>query len=284
MRVTELYADMHAHTTCSDGLLSPNQLLEKAARIGLHAIAITDHDTTAAHRLLKAEGEHASVKVITGIELSCVDNGREVHILGYYVDIDNEDLKQYEVEKRTERSDRAKSMVSKLNGMHVPITYEEVADAAGTAPVGRPHIASVLVRRGIVSTIQKAFDVYLDSGKPAYAPRASFTVRQAAQLIRSAGGVSVVAHPARVFMDPRLFLSLVASGIDGIEVYHPSHWNVTREYYRMLAIQHNLLITGGSDFHGSRDYDEKNFGSFGVTEELFEATHTRVLQRRMHGH
>jgi len=275
---------MHSHTNCSDGVLTPTQLVEKAARHGFRALAITDHDTTAAHHDLEKLGEHPDVKVYTGIELSCYEHGKEVHILGYFVDKNSDELREYEVAKRGERSDRARMMVEKLNGLRVPITYAEVEDVAGTAPVGRPHIASVLVRRGVVGTIQKAFDVYLDTGKPAYEPRSVFTIKEATSLIARIGGVSVIAHPARTFMDPRLFLALVASGIDGIEVFHPSHWPVTREYYRMLAIQHGLLITGGSDFHGTRDYDEKNFGTFGATQEMFDAAHTRSLQRRVHGH
>jgi predicted metal-dependent phosphoesterase TrpH len=223
------------------------------------------------------------IRVIAGIEISCSEGGREIHILGYYLDPDNDELQAYEVEKRAERINRAKLMVEKLNALKVSVSFGEVEAIASGATIGRPHIAAAMVRNGSVPSIQKAFDNYLDSSRPAYVPRTTYTVRQAVTLVRNAGGVAIVAHPARTYMDPRMFLSLIASGIDGIEVYHPSHWTVTREYYRMLAVKHGLLITGGSDFHGSRDYDEKNFGLFGVSEEMTAAIHTRAIQRRLHG-
>lgn len=281
--MTEHYADLHSHTTCSDGLLSPEQLLTKARSIGLQAIAITDHDTMQAHRLIRQMNETNDIRVIEGIEISCSEGGREIHILGYHLDPDNDELHAYEAEKRDERANRARQMVEKLNALKIPISFDEVTVIASGATIGRPHIAAAMVRNGSVSSIQKAFDSYLDSSRPAYVPRPTFTVRQAVTLVRNAGGVAIVAHPARTYMDPRLFLALIASGIDGIEVYHPSHWSVTREYYRMLAVKHGLLITGGSDFHGSRDYDEKNFGLFGATEEMTDSLHTRAIQRRLHG-
>lgn len=281
--MTEYYADLHSHTTCSDGILTPAQLIAKAKSIGLKAIAITDHDTMQAHRIIRETITQSDVRVIGGIEMSCSEGGREIHVLGYHLDPDHDQLHEYEIEKRDERMNRARLMVRKLNAMKIPISFDEVTVIASGAPIGRPHIAAAMVRNGSVRSIQKAFDVYLDSSRPAFVPRTTFTVRQAVTLVRNAGGVAIVAHPARTYMDPRLFLSLIASGIDGIEVYHPSHWAVTREYYRMLAVKHGLLTTGGSDFHGSRDYDEKNFGLFGATEEMTYSLHTRAIQRRLHG-
>lgn len=281
--MTEIHADLHSHTTCSDGTLLPNLLLEKAVQKGLKAIAITDHDTMNAHRVLEREGIGQDIRVIPGIELSCYEHGRDIHLLGYFLDANNAELQRYEIEFRNDRDRRAREICEKLRHLSIGISFSEVEDLAAGAPIGRPHIAAVLVKRGVVATIQKAFDHYLDSSKPAYVARSPFSVREGAQLIQQAGGVAVVAHPGRTFTDPRLFIALVASGLDGIEVFHPSHWNVTREYYRTLAIQHRLVITGGSDYHGSRDYDENNFGTFGVTEELFDLLHIRSLQRQVHG-
>jgi predicted metal-dependent phosphoesterase TrpH len=258
-------------------------LLEKAAAQGLQAISITDHDTMEAHRRLEREGIGVNVRVIPGIEISCYEHGRDIHLLGYYLDPNNAELQTYEGTFREDRDRRAREICEKLTSLRVPVSFAEVEDHAKGAPIGRPHIAAVLVKRGFVQSIQKAFDHYLDSSKPGYVPRSVFTVRDAVDLIHRAGGISVVAHPGRTFTDPRLFIALVSSGIDGIEVFHPSHWNVTREYYRTLAIQHRLVITGGSDFHGTRDYDENNFGTFGVTEELFDLLHIRSLQRQIHG-
>lgn len=278
-----IYADLHSHTTCSDGILQPQELLAKAASKGLQAIAITDHDTMEAHRRLENEGIGENVRVIPGIEISCYEHGRDIHLLGYYLDPHNAELQSYEATFREDRDRRAREICDKLRSLSIPISFTEVEDHAKGAPIGRPHIAAILVKRGFVTSIQKAFDHYLDSSKPAYVSRSLFSVREATDLIRRAGGISAVAHPGRTFTDPRLFIALVSSGIDGIEVFHPSHWNVTKEYYRTLAIQHRLVITGGSDFHGTRDYDENNMGTFGVTAELFDAFHIRSLQRQIHG-
>lgn len=281
--MTSLFADLHSHTTCSDGRLEIPDLVSKAVNVGLQALAITDHDTMEAHRWLRREGMPEDLLVVPGIEFSCNEFGRDVHILGYFLDPDHEELQRYEHEFRQDRESRARSMVSQLQGLGVKVTFDDVMDQAKTAPIGRPHVAAALIERGSVRTIQEAFDKYLDYGKPGYAARSPFHIREAVQLIRDAGGVSVVAHPHRTFTDPTLFLSLIATGLDGIEAYHPSHWPVTREYYRTLATQHRLLITGGSDYHGTRDYDEQNFGTFGVTQDLFEAVHTKHHQRRLHG-
>jgi len=175
-------------------------------------------------------------------------------------------------------------MVNQLQAVGLSITFEDVMAQAGSAPIGRPHVAAALITRGHVTTINEAFDRYLEHGKPGYASRSPFSVRQAVDLIRSANGVSIVAHPQRTFTEKHMLLNLLATGIDGVEVHHPSHWPTTREYYERVATDHQLLMTGGSDFHGTRDYDERNFGTFGVTEELFDALHTKHVQRRLHGH
>ena len=237
-----------------------------------------------AHRLLKNEALPSNFRVVPGIELSCNDFGRDIHILGYFLDMDDENLQGYEKSFHDDRERRAKRMVEQLQSIGVQITFDDVMDHAGSAPIGRPHVAAALIERGHVKTISEAFDTYLDYGKPGYASRSPFSVREAVDLIRSANGVSVVAHPQRTFTEKHLLLNLLATGIDGVEVHHPSHWPSTRLYYERVANEHQLLKTGGSDFHGTRDYDERNFGTFGVTEELFEALHTKHVQRRLHGH
>ena len=279
----EIHADLHSHTTCSDGILSPTDLVKKASDTGLSYLSITDHDTMEAHRLLNDEDIPAGLQIIPGIELSCTEGRREVHILGYYLDPQNEILMEYEETFRNDRKRRAEVIVNKLNGLKVGITMDDVMEKAGTGNIGRPHIAAALVDRGDVNDIQHAFDRYLDKGKPAFAARAMFSISEATQLIKQAGGVAVVAHPQRHFSNPRQFLTLIAAGIDGVEAYHPSHWPTTIDHYRSMAFQHELLVTGGSDFHGTRHYDEGNFGTFGVRKEEVDALHTRALQRQMHG-
>ncbi|NQW29311.1 MAG: PHP domain-containing protein [Ignavibacteria bacterium] len=279
--MTSLYADLHTHTTCSDGKLTIEELLEKAMFAGFTAISITDHDTMEAHRILKREGYNGSVRVIPGIEVSCYENDRDVHLLGYYMDFESPALLEREGLFRADRERRAKEIIQKLAKLNVNISYEEVCAESGSAPIGRPHIASGLVKRGFCPDTQRVFDMYLDATGPAYVAKSDFSVKEGVDLIQAAGGVAVIAHPGKTYMDPRMFLTLVASGIDGIEVYHPSQWHVTREYYRVLAEQHGLLISGGSDFHGTREYDEYNFGTFGVTEELHTAIHIKATKRKV---
>ncbi|MBU3698394.1 MAG: PHP domain-containing protein [Candidatus Kapabacteria bacterium] len=275
----QIVADLHTHTTCSDGLLSPMELVVKAEQRGFQALAITDHDNLDAYRLLRKQGYNGPVKVISAVEISCYDFGREVHILAYNVDVDDPSVQQYESFYRGDRARRAEEMVENLHRARAPISIQEVVDEAAGAPIGRPHVASVLVRRGFVSSIQAAFDVYLDQGKPGYAAKTPFPIAKAVEMIHQAGGVLSVAHPGRYFTDPTLFLPLLDTGIDGIEVYHPSHWHVTREFYRVLCQQHGLLITGGSDFHGSREYDEANFGVFGVTPQALEQFESKISRQ-----
>jgi 3',5'-nucleoside bisphosphate phosphatase len=221
--------------------------------------------------------------VITGVEISCNESGREIHVLGYHLDPDNDRLRSFEESFRADRDRRARSIVDNLRAQQVDITYDAVLEESKGGLIGRPHIAEVLVNKGYVSSIKKAFDRYLATDRPAYVARAPFTVAQAVELIRSSGGVAVIAHPHRMYMNPKTFLRLISSGIDGVEVYHPSHWPLTADFYRTLAERHHLLITGGSDFHGNREYDERNFGTVGATKQMVEALHIRALQRTLHG-
>lgn len=264
-------ADLHSHTTCSDGILTPRELVAKAAFKGLKALAITDHDNMVAYRQLKQDGYDVDVRLIPGIELSCTTTGRDAHILGYFMDADSEELIRHEREFLDDRHRRAEVIVGKLNKIRVPVSIEDVLNHAGNAPVGRPHIASALVTRGFVRDIQQAFDIYLDNGGPAYAPRSPFSITEGISLIKRLGGVAIVAHPGKVYKDPQAFLALLAQGIDGVEAYHPSHWTITRDYYLTLAKQHDLLVSGGSDFHGTRSYDDSNFGTFGATQEMIDS-------------
>ncbi|MBS1562302.1 MAG: PHP domain-containing protein [Bacteroidetes bacterium] len=274
--LVDIVADMHCHTTCSDGLLTPSRLMEKAEAVGLGAISITDHDTLAAYDVLRMEGYNGPVTLIPGIEVSCTEDRRDVHVLGYYIDHKDPTLRAYIDFFKTDRERRAREMVERLQRLRVNISFDEVQDHAGTAPIGRPHVAAVMVQRGFSKNLQNAFDVYLDTGKPAFVSKAPYSVKMAADMIHGAGGIAVIAHPGKTYHDPRLFLGLRTSGIDGVEVYHPSHWYVTREYYKALALQHGLLITGGSDYHGSREYDERNLGVFGVTQEHLDAIREKI--------
>lgn len=275
-----VYGDLHTHTLCSDGVLTPLELLERAESKGISVLSITDHDTMDAYDIIEASAYNGPVRVIPGIEISCFEHGRDVHILGYCCDRTNPDLMAYMARYRVERSNRAEAMVDKLQRLGVSITFDNVLDAAAGAPIGRPHVATALVARGMAASIQDAFDRWLDVRKPGYVAKLPFSVLDASAMIRNAGGITVVAHPGKAFTDPRSFLAIVASGIDGVEVDHPSHWPATREYYRVLAKQHALVGTGGSDYHGSRSYDDRNFGTVGASESMVSAMLSRVELRK----
>lgn len=274
------FADLHTHTTCSDGILTPEQLVELAERRQVQVLSITDHDTLDAHMTLAQGGYNGPVSVIVGIEMSCFEHGRDVHILGYGVDVANVQLQEFIAAYRIERQERAELMLAKIRTLGFHVTMDEVLIQANGAPIGRPHLAAVMVQRGFASTIQQAFNRWFETGGPGYVAKNERSVAGAVNLIRQAGGIAVVAHPGTSFTEPRRLLGLVSSGIDGIEVIHPSHWPSTREFYRVIAKQHALVMTGGSDFHGSRHYDDANFGNVGATREMVEALTARIALRR----
>ena len=255
------YVDLHTHTTYSDGILTPAELLEKAAKAGLAAISITDHDSIDGCIEAREFSKEYSVEIIDGIEFSCYEDGKEVHILGYNFDIYNPELQSYLAEFREKRYIRAKLIVEKLHLLDIPIEFSDIETKAGKAPIARPHIASVLNDMGVVSELKEAFWQFLAEGKPAYEPKADFTVAQALKVINRAGGVAVLAHPARYFTQDELS-KIIKTGIDGIEVLHPSHDKEMINFYRKTASQYWLLATGGSDYHGNREYDDENFGKY----------------------
>jgi len=255
------YVDLHTHTTYSDGILTPEELLQKATGVGLAAISITDHDSIDGCIEAREFSKEYSVEIIDGIEFSCYEDGKEVHECEYNFDIYNPELQSYLADFREKRYIRAKLIVEKLHLLDIPIEFSDIETKAGKAPIARPHIASVLNDMGVVSELKEAFWQFLAEGKPAYEPKADFTVAQALKVINRAGGVAVLAHPARYFTQDELS-KIIKTGIDGIEVLHPSHDKEMINFYRKTASQYWLLATGGSDYHGNREYDDENFGKY----------------------
>lgn len=252
-------ADLHMHTTCSDGMLTPYKLLCKAYEHGLQAISITDHDTVAAIPDAIEIAKEFDIEVIPGIEVSAFENGRDVHVLGYFVDYESEDLIRYTDFFRREREKRAIRIVKKLNNLSIPLAVDDVMECAGTGMVGRLHVANAMIAHGYSASIREAFSKYLGDGRPAYEEKWYFPVADAIRLINSNGGLAVVAHPARYISESAL-RSMIESGLDGIEVVHPCHDKQLERHYRSVAAECCLLETGGSDYHGNREYDEINFG------------------------
>lgn len=266
----ELKADLHTHTTYSDGILKPFELLNLAREKGLSVISIVDHDTLDGNIEAASICSDYDIEVIMGCEFSCYENGKEYHLLGYAFDPADKNLRIHLDNYRIARLTRAKQIHKKLKIMGVDISFDEILEAADKAPVARPHIGSVLVKKGYVNDLREAFMKYLGEGCPAYYPKSVFPVEMAIKMINKAKGVAVLAHPRNYIDQPTLY-KFIQSGLDGIEVNHPSHSEEQRKFYHYVASQYWLLETGGSDFHGSREFDAFNIGNFYVPYSVVES-------------
>jgi hypothetical protein len=246
--------DLHTHTFASDGTGSPAKNVHLAKTAGLTGIAITDHDTTAGLEEALEAGRELGIDVVPGIEISSVANGQDIHVLGYFIPLDDEIFLKRLEELRNARQLRNELILEKLKTLGINITMEEVSrkKKEKTGNLGRPHIAEVLVDKGIVGGIQEAFDIYLGKGGKAYANIPRIHPKEAIDLIRSAGGVPILAHPGLYHDDP-LVLDLIKSGLAGIEVRHSDHSPEDEQKYRLLAEKYDLIQTAGSDYHGERN-------------------------------
>lgn len=267
--------DLHAHTVVSDGTLTPAQLVELAAASGLAALAVTDHDHTGALAEAREAGARLGVEIVSGIELSVEHpvggfggDGRgagasrpvEVHLLGYLFDEGDAALQAELARFRDVRTARAGRIVERLRALGVDVSVEDVLSevpAGEGASVGRPHVARALMRKGLVGSIQEAFDLWLGEGRPAHVEKAKLSARQAIALVHAAGGVAVLAHPVTIREEAReaLVRELAALGLDGLEVEYPKHAPEERRRLARLASELDLVATGGSDFHGENKPD-----------------------------
>ena len=243
--------DLHIHTTASDGTDSPEAVVALAAGKGFSIIAITDHDTMCGVPEAVAAGEKYGVRVIGGVEISA-GGQTEVHVLGYGVR-DVERLEQTLTLMRDKRAERMAGMVEKLRALGVDVTLDEVTALSGCS-VGRSHLARVLIDKGVVRDVREAFAKYLSPGKPAYVEREKLGVQQAVWLIADCGGLPVIAHPGQnrgeSYWGRERFHALKAYGLRGIEVYHMAHGAAQAAAFERIARAENLLVTGGSDYHG----------------------------------
>ncbi len=243
--------DLHAHTTASDGLLSPTQLVEFAAVRGVQTLAITDHDTTDGVAEGVRAGKALGVLVVPGIELNTSVDGQEIHVLGYGLDYLSSDLQAFLQRRRTERERRVERLVEILAGLQMHIDLEQIRAAATGAALGRPHIARALVAAGYAHTSQEAFDRWLGTGRPAHVAREEFPPDVAARIICRFGGWPVLAHPASL-IDLESWVALLAGcGLAGLECWYPGYRPAVTRALMTLARRYDLVPTGGSDFHGS---------------------------------
>ncbi|SDC51053.1 MULTISPECIES: PHP domain-containing protein [unclassified Candidatus Frackibacter] len=241
--------DLHLHTTASDGSFTPTKVVDKAVELGLKTIAITDHDTIGGIEEAQLAAVDKNLEVIPGIELNTDISDAEVHILGYYINTNDLKLTDTLSKLRNSRYNRAQRMVKKLNQLGIDITFKRVCQLAGEGSLGRVHIAQAIIESGYVKEISQAFDRYIGKGSPAYINRYKLTPVEAVKLVKRAGGVPVLAHPALAKRD-YLIPELVNAGLQGLEVYHSEHDEDDVQHYAALAEEYELIKTGGSDCHG----------------------------------
>jgi len=248
--------DLHSHTTASDGTFSPAQLVEEAGRTGVRILGITDHDTFAGFDRASPLAREAGLELVCGIELSTKLHGHSVHLLGYFLDeLLNPDgfdaFRKWIGDLQASRRDRNVRLIARLRELGVDITLPEV-DARGGGMTGRPHFAQVLIAKGYATSVQQAFDEYLDESAKGYVTRREPTFAEAVQQIRQAGGIASLAHPVRIREDLASILpDLRGAGLNAIEAFHSDHSQSQTALYLELAAQYGLLVTGGSDFHGA---------------------------------
>lgn len=257
--------DLHLHTTASDGVMTPSEIVNYAKNRGLLAIAITDHDTIEGLEEGLLEGERIDLEVIPGIEISAEHSPGSMHLLGFFIDIHHPILKERLEYLQKARAERNPRMVEKLNKLGIDISFDEVLKASGGGQVGRPHFAQVLLEKGYVRSFQEAFDRFLKKGASAYVDKMRFSAEESIHFINEANGVAVLAHPNTLQLNgyselENLILRLVKRGLKGIEAYYPEHSALEVAQYKTLAERHGLLVTGGTDYHGI----EKNGLDIGI--------------------
>jgi hypothetical protein len=278
--------DLHMHSTFSDGTFTPTELVARAEEKGLTAMALTDHDSTNGIGELLAAAGDCSVTAVPGVEISADFRPGTMHILGYYVAHEDLQLNDHLRWIRQGREARNREILHKLVALGCHISWEEVAHYAGEDVVGRPHFARALVERGYVKDTREAFHRYLARGKPAYADRRRLSPEDSISLIRQAGGVAVLAHPYTLHLGKwdlrRQVRKMCEMGLEGIEVFYSDHTRPMQKQYLHLARDYDLLVTGGSDFHGagSPDIDVgSGFGNLEVHDELFKKLEARAATK-----
>ncbi len=283
--------DFHVHSTASDGLLEPARVVEEAARAGVFALALTDHDTVAGVLEARERGRALGVEVLGGVELSVSeeDARREMHILGIGVDAESPALNTGLDALALRRRERVAEMVARLRAQRIDVSLERVLAHAGTGNPGRPHVARALVESGACRSVAEAFGRLIGRGCPAYIPAGGLDAAHAIALVHGAGGIASLAHPLRSagVAGPGglgAFVSrLVRVGLDALELWHPSHGPSERKRIRYQQNRHALLATGGSDFHGD-DPDvaiARGRGNVSLGRDVYEAIAARIAQRRV---
>ena len=268
------------HTTASDGLCTPQEIVAACRRAGLGVMSVTDHDTVAAVGQVAALAEVEGIASIPGIEITAVWNGRDVHVLGYFIEPDAPSLRAFLQEQRQQRFDRARAIAERLARLDMPIDIEAVLQPAYDQPgraVGRPWIARAMVDAGYVADLREAFDRWLGTGRPAFVPRTGPSPARVIRAIDEAGGLASLAHPGLLKQD-ELIPGMIEAGLIAIEAYHSEHDEAATAHYLALADRWRLAVTGGSDFHGGGAHGVDAPGAVVLPAERFEDLRSRRVR------
>jgi predicted metal-dependent phosphoesterase TrpH len=267
--------DLHLHTTASDGLLQPAELVDMAWRAGIKTMSVTDHDTVAAVPEVEAAAAASGLGFIAGIEITAVHDGRDVHMLGYFFNSKNADLAAFLERQRADRMCRVTAMADRLADLGKPIDREALLKPRGPGcSIGRPMLARALVKAGHVTDTREAFDQLLGEGRPAFVPRIGAGPAEVIAIISRAGGIASLAHPGLLKRDD-LIPEMVQSGLASLEAFHCDHDSATTQHYLALADRLGIVVSGGSDYHGEQERRRAAFGMVGLSAELFE----RLMRR-----
>ena len=276
-----MIVDLHLHTTASDGRCTPAELVEIAAANRVSVLAVTDHDTVNSCPDVAAMARAHGIEAISGIEITAVESGRDVHMLGYFIDIQDAGLRDFLASQRQTRVVRVERVAQRLAELGMPIDVSPFITAALTSgqSIGRPQVADAMIAAGHLTSRRDAFSRWLGAGRPAFVPRDGALPERVIEIVHSAGGVISLAHPGRTGLDDQRITQLVAAGLDAIEVYHSDHDESTVARYAVLADELGALRTGGSDFHGDPSYP-LTVGSVSLPSEYWNRLRAAAPSRR----
>lgn len=267
--MNQFRADLHCHTTCSDGTLNPQEVVKLAKDIGLKGLSITDHDTIDAYATAVAAAQEHDIKLISGVEFSAAYKEISVHILGYCFPFKSELILEFCKKHQARRVERNRAILEQLTKIGLPISNEELSEYSPKAigSIGRPHIAYAMLKKGYVPTLQDAFKSYLSEGMPAYVSGNLFSVEETIDLLHRAGGIAIIAHP-HLLKGEGIIPTLLKMPFDGIEAYYAKFYPYHNQRWLNIAKKKDWIVTGGSDFHGETK-ENATLGSSWVNDETF---------------